>query len=145
MRFEVEDIEELVEVAKSIIEKAPTDILTFEGEMGAGKTTLIKAICRELQCVEEANSPTFSIVNEYLSGQGEPVYHFDFYRIEDPEEAMDFGVEEYWDSGHLCLVEWPERVSSILPQAVTVIRIEVVNSTRIIEMETEWPATNPNS
>ena len=103
--------------------------------MGAGKTTLIKAICRELNCTEEASSPTFGIINEYLRDHGEPVCHFDFYRLEEPREALDLGVEEYFESGHLCLIEWPERIGSILPQEAMVIRIKVVHSTRIIEME----------
>ena len=136
MRFEVRDESELLNVAEKILNQTPYPLMVFYGKMGAGKTTLIKAFCLVLNCAEEASSPTFGIVNEYLSGNGEPVYHFDFYRLDDAEEALDFGIEEYWDSGHLCLMEWPERVMAFLPQAVTVIRIEVVNSTRIIEMET---------
>lgn len=136
MRFEVLHESELNDVAKTIVDQAPHPNILLFGEMGAGKTTLVKAICRYLECAEEANSPTYGIVNEYMSGTGNPVYHFDFYRLNEPEEALDFGAEEYWDSGQLCLMEWPERVMAILPQAVTIIRIEVVNSTRIIEMET---------
>lgn len=136
MRFEAREPEELNEVARAILDHHTHPLLAFYGEMGAGKTTLIKAICRALKCTEEAHSPTYGLVNEYQSGNGEPIYHFDFYRLDSPEEAMDFGVEEYFDSGHLCLMEWPERIGPIVPQAHTKIRIEVVNSVRIIEMET---------
>ncbi|CCH55510.1 protein of unknown function UPF0079 [Fibrisoma limi BUZ 3] len=87
----------------------------FEGEMGAGKTTLIKALCRALGVVSMVQSPTFSIVNEYTTHEGRPVYHFDCYRLRNEAEALDIGMEEYFDSGNYCFVEWPERVSSLWP------------------------------
>ncbi len=99
--------------------------IAFNAPMGAGKTTFISAICRCLGAEDEASSPTFSLVNEYPLGgvvaekyadyQGKPVYHFDFYRIETPEEALDMGLDDYWDSGALCLMEWAENVEQFLP------------------------------
>jgi len=90
-------------------------IICFEGEMGAGKTTLIRALCAELGVEDEVSSPTFALVNEYRDGRGQPIYHFDFYRIDSEEEAARLGTAEYFDSGYLCLVEWPSRVAGLLP------------------------------
>ncbi|NVO85722.1 tRNA (adenosine(37)-N6)-threonylcarbamoyltransferase complex ATPase subunit type 1 TsaE [Hymenobacter terrestris] len=90
-------------------------ILCFEGEMGAGKTTFIKALCRELGVVDKVSSPTFALVNEYRTAADVPVYHFDFYRLDEPAEAEGIGASEYFDSGYLCLVEWPGRVAPLLP------------------------------
>lgn len=99
-------------------------IWLFQGEMGAGKTTFIKAICKELNVVEQVSSPTFSIVNEYETQSGSVVYHFDFYRLKSESEAQDIGVDEYFYSGNLCLIEWPEKISSILPDKFLLIRLE---------------------
>ena len=90
-------------------------VYAFYGSMGAGKTTFISAVCRVLGVEDEVASPTFTIVNEYLTGDGRPVYHFDFYRIEKISEALDIGYEEYMDSGELCFMEWPEKIEPILP------------------------------
>ncbi|WP_019949373.1 tRNA (adenosine(37)-N6)-threonylcarbamoyltransferase complex ATPase subunit type 1 TsaE [Hymenobacter aerophilus] len=90
-------------------------IICFEGEMGAGKTTFIKALCRELGVAEEVSSPTFALVNEYRTAANAPVYHFDFYRLDEPAEAEQIGASEYFDSGYLCLIEWPGRVQPLLP------------------------------
>lgn len=90
-------------------------VYAFYGSMGAGKTTFISAVCRVLGVEDEVASPTFTIVNEYLTGDGRPVYHFDFYRIEKISEALDIGYEEYMDSGELCFMEWPEKIEQILP------------------------------
>ncbi len=110
-------IEDLPEVAKKVIASAGTrKIWIFEGEMGAGKTTLIKAICKELGVLSNVQSPTYSIVNEYLTDLGETIYHFDFYRLKNESEALDFGVEEYFDSGNICLLEWAEKIESLLPE-----------------------------
>ena len=110
-------IEDLGIIAKKVIEEAKTKtIWIFEGEMGAGKTTLIKAICKELGVMSHVQSPTFSIVNEYLTNEGETIYHFDFYRLKKEEEALDFGIEEYFDSGNICLLEWAEKIESLLPE-----------------------------
>jgi tRNA threonylcarbamoyladenosine biosynthesis protein TsaE len=89
-------------------------IWTFDGEMGAGKTTLIKAVCKQLGVVDEVSSPTFSLVNEYKTTIGKTIYHFDFYRIKNIEEVYDIGYEDYFFSGNICLIEWPEKVSELL-------------------------------
>ena len=91
-------------------------VFAFYGDMGAGKTTFIKAVCEQLGVEETITSPTFAIVNEYRCGSGEPIYHFDFYRINKLEEAFDFGYEDYFYSGNLCFIEWPQLVEPILPQ-----------------------------
>lgn len=97
----------------------------FHGSMGAGKTTFIAALCRVLGMDDEASSPTFSIVNEYHSAEGgAPVYHFDFYRIETPEEALDLGLDDYFESDSLCLMEWPENVEPLLPDDLVDVTIE---------------------
>ena len=89
-------------------------IWTFKGEMGAGKTTLIKSICKKLGVIDEVSSPTFSLVNEYKTKNGETIYHFDFYRIKSIHEAYDIGIEEYFESGNICLIEWPNMIEEIL-------------------------------
>ena len=89
-------------------------IWTFKGEMGTGKTTLIKSICKTLGVIDEVSSPTFSLVNEYITQNGKTVYHFDFYRIKSINEAYDMGIEEYFESGNICLIEWPNMVDEIL-------------------------------
>ena|SRR5690554_5610245 len=120
------DKEQLPAVARRIIEYCKGEnIWIFNGRMGAGKTTLIKEIARQFQVEEIVSSPTFSIVNEYNDGQGKPVYHFDFYRIEDQEEALELGVEEYFYSGNYCWIEWAERISAYIPEKFALITIEV--------------------
>ena len=110
-------------------------LFAFYGQMGAGKTTLIKAICRQLGVTEEVNSPTFAIVNEY-EGTNQTIYHFDFYRINRPEEALDFGLYDYFDSGNPCLMEWPEYIEPLLPEDTIKIEITVIdNNTRKIKMD----------
>lgn len=90
-------------------------VFLLYGEMGVGKTTFVSEVCRQLGITDEVSSPTFSIVNEYQSKTGVTVFHFDFYRLEDESEAMDIGVEEYFYSGNYCLIEWPEKIPSLLP------------------------------
>lgn len=90
-------------------------VVAFEGEMGAGKTTLIRALCAALGIADDISSPTFALVNEYRDGRGAPVYHFDFYRLDSVDEAARIGAAEYFDSGYLCLVEWPARAEQLLP------------------------------
>lgn len=104
------------QLATAIAESGQT-IVAFAGEMGAGKTTLIRALGAALGVADEVSSPTFALVNEYRDGRGQPVYHFDFYRLDSEEEAARLGVAEYFDSGYLCLVEWPARVAGLLPPA----------------------------
>ena len=98
-------------------------ILAFYGAMGAGKTTFIKAICNALGVKDNVNSPTFTLINEYSSSRGFPVYHFDFYRINKLSEAYDIGAEEYFAGSGLCLIEWPEKIEEILPQDVIKVTI----------------------
>ena len=100
-------------------------VIAFYRSMGAGKTTFITALCEALGVRDVVNSPTFTIVNEYRDGAGEPVYHFDFYRINRLSEALDIGLYEYFDSGALCLVEWPEMIEELLPEDVLKVQILV--------------------
>ena len=119
---------ELPEVAKKIVASAKSKVICFHGPMGAGKTTLIKALVKELGGAGNANSPTFGIVNEYHTTSNELLgYHFDFYRLEDEEEALDFGVEEYLYSGAWVFIEWPEKVPSYIPEDCTNLFIEIVD------------------
>jgi len=104
------------EVAKKLITAYPqSKVFAFYGEMGAGKTTLIKALCRVLDVRDVTSSPSFGLINEYLTGQGDSIYHFDFFRIENLEEVFDIGYEEYIYSGDYCFLEWPELIEKILP------------------------------
>jgi tRNA threonylcarbamoyladenosine biosynthesis protein TsaE len=105
-------------------------IWIFKGEMGAGKTTLIKSIAKSLGVQDGVSSPTFSIVNEYQSVTEGVVYHFDFYRIDDPREALEIGVEEYFYSGKICLIEWAEKVAQFLPEKFFFISIEPETKSR---------------
>ena len=119
---------QLTEVADSIIPiLRQTPVACFYGEMGAGKTTLIKVICEQLGVVDSMSSPTFSIVNEYRTMEDAPIYHFDFYsRIEKVQEALDVGAEEYFYSEEICLIEWPERIEPIIPDIHLKISIKLV-------------------
>ncbi|WP_035565762.1 tRNA (adenosine(37)-N6)-threonylcarbamoyltransferase complex ATPase subunit type 1 TsaE [Hymenobacter sp. IS2118] len=110
------------------IAEAGCPVVAFEGEMGAGKTTLIRALAALLGVTDDVSSPTFSLVNEYRNGSDQPVYHFDFYRIDSTEEAERMGAAEYLDSGYLCLVEWPARVADLLPQPRLEVRLTVVSA-----------------
>ena len=109
-------------------------LVAFYAPMGAGKTTFITAICKKLGVQEDAvSSPTFAIVNEYRTGSGEPLYHFDFYRIENVAEALDIGIFEYFDSGALCLMEWPENIEQLLPDDTLKVHISVnPDETRVL-------------
>lgn len=112
----INDLSEIKKVAREFIAlMGDNTVFAFRGSMGAGKTTFIKAVCLELGVTDVINSPTFAIVNEYRSGSGELIYHFDFYRINKTEEAYDFGYEDYFYSGALCFIEWPEKIDSLLP------------------------------
>lgn len=119
-------LDEIDEAAQAVLEWGKNrSVWLFEGEMGAGKTTFIKALCRRLGVVSGVQSPTFALVNEYATASGEVIYHFDFYRIKTETEALDLGVEEYFDSGNFCFVEWPSKIPSLWPLDYLTVRIEV--------------------
>lgn len=129
MEILVDDLAQLDKVAKQIVETFPEDrVFLFYGKMGAGKTTLINALCKALAVTDTTSSPTFSIVNEYASGAG-AIYHFDFYRLNKEEEALDLGYEEYFYSNQYCFVEWPEKIPNLLPSDARSIHIEVLSPT----------------
>lgn len=98
-------------------------VFAFFGPMGVGKTTFIKALCNELGVIEIVTSPTFALVNEYQTGKGDVIFHFDFYRIEKIEEVYDFGYEDYFFSGNYCFIEWPDKVAEILPKEVVFVQM----------------------
>ncbi len=124
MKFVITDPSELEQVSNYLIENHfDSKIWVFNGEMGAGKTTLIKTLCENLKVIDIVNSPTFSIVNEYLTDTEETIYHFDFYRIEEEKEAVDIGTDEYFYSGDLCLIEWAEKIPSMIPSKYIEINI----------------------
>lgn len=118
-------LKDLSEIAKSIIETAQHKVLLFIGEMGVGKTTLIKQLCKELGSKDNISSPTFSLVNEY-NAKDEFIYHFDFYRIEDEEEALDIGLEDYLYSNNWCFIEWPQNIKNLLPLDAIEIHLSIL-------------------
>lgn len=123
-------LDEIDQVAKQIINGSKHKIFLFYGAMGAGKTTLIKEIIKELGCAENISSPTFSIVNEYLTEEKAPIYHFDFYRIKDPYEALDLGFEDYLQTEGWIFIEWPEKINIFLPLNAHSANIESLNGSK---------------
>ncbi|WP_242204667.1 tRNA (adenosine(37)-N6)-threonylcarbamoyltransferase complex ATPase subunit type 1 TsaE [Aestuariivivens insulae] len=121
------DLDQVEDVANELITNVNSKVLLFQGEMGAGKTTLIKAIVKALGSQDEVNSPTFSIVNEYESNNG-IIYHFDLYRIKDIEEAYNFGIEDYLYSDGWILIEWPDKIKPILSEGFNEIELDIVSS-----------------
>ncbi|TDB65099.1 tRNA (adenosine(37)-N6)-threonylcarbamoyltransferase complex ATPase subunit type 1 TsaE [Arundinibacter roseus] len=118
------ELSELEEVAAQLLSFAGNiPVWLFSGEMGIGKTTLIKAICQKLQVQDAVHSPTFSLVNEYKSSLNKTIFHFDFYRIKDEVEAYDMGAEEYLDSGNYCFIEWPDKIESLWPDTYVMIEL----------------------
>lgn len=116
MKLYIKSLETIAQTAHEFVEQmGDNTVFAFHGKMGAGKTTFIKAICEALGVEDTINSPTFAIINEYRSKTGELVYHFDFYRINKQEEAFDLGYEDYFYSGSLCFIEWPEKIEELLP------------------------------
>ncbi|MCD4711042.1 MAG: tRNA (adenosine(37)-N6)-threonylcarbamoyltransferase complex ATPase subunit type 1 TsaE [Bacteroidales bacterium] len=128
-------LQEIDEAARSFLEAVgEVAVIAFFGEMGAGKTTFIQALCRNLGITVEVTSPTFSLVNEYFTPEGASIFHFDLYRIETLEELFDMGYEEYFYSGSLCLIEWPEKANSLIPDDA--LRVNIVigeNESRLIQ------------
>lgn len=126
MEIVIKNIDEIGCAARQFVDAMGDQTLfAFYGEMGAGKTTFIKAICDALGVQDVVNSPTFSIVNDYETDNGRHVYHFDFYRLKTPQEALDFGIEEYFASGEICLMEWPEEIGSLLPDDAAKVHVSV--------------------
>lgn len=126
MRLEIKDKRHLQQAAVHLLKQtAGKRIYAFYGPMGAGKTTIIKSVCNELGAVDIISSPTFTLVNEYMTDKGEILYHIDFYRIKKVEEVYDFGIEDYLSGEHYCFMEWPELVESILPDDIIRVRITV--------------------
>ena len=126
MEIKIQDMEDLPRAAAKLLDAiGDRRIVALQGKMGAGKTTLVAEMMRLLKMDDEASSPTFAIANEYNSSEtGQTVYHFDFYRLESSEEAYDIGIEDYWDSGNLCLMEWTENIKDILPDDTLFVEIE---------------------
>lgn len=127
-------IKDLPNIAGMVLTNASTKTLLFYGDMGVGKTTLIKELAKKLGVQDTLSSPTYSIVNEYLL-DSDKLYHFDFYRIKNEEEAMDLGIEEYFETNHWKLIEWPEKISNLLPEENTKIQLTInLNGSRTINV-----------
>ena len=128
--FTIQSLDELGAVAEALIETmSEASVFAFFGSMGAGKTTFIKTLCKKLGVENVVNSPTFAIVNEYENPKGEPIFHFDFYRLEKAQEAIDIGYQEYVESGYLCLMEWPEKIENLLPENCVYVYIQAEDDT----------------
>lgn len=136
LKNQSEGLADLPDVAKWILEKSKEDIILLDGPMGAGKTTLIKALCQVMEVEDEVSSPTYSLVNEYYSPTYGTVFHFDLYRIDDEAEALDMGIEEYLYSGNKCLIEWPEKISNLLPDECATVEISLEGTTRQFLLKT---------
>ena len=140
--LEIKNLSSIGEAAKKFVESIGKHrVFAFNGKMGAGKTTFIKAICKELGVLDTINSPSFAIINEYRSDiTGDNIYHFDFYRINSIQEATNIGTEDYFDSGSLCFIEWPEKVEPLLPDdTVWVDIVEQEDGTRIVDRSERKP------
>lgn len=139
--IEISSLKDIDKAAIEFIDKIRENkIFAFIGEMGVGKTTLIKSICEKLGVIENVNSPTFSIVNEYTTKTNKIIYHFDCYRLKNIEEALEIGIEEYLYSGNLCFIEWPDKIASLLPDNLIEVNIkELENGKRIVYLkEKKW-------
>ena len=119
-------LDQIQEVAEQIIALNPKKIILFNGEMGVGKTTLIKQLCKSLGVKDATSSPTFSLVNEYYTSNNQIVYHFDFYRLNKETEALDIGVDDYLYSGNWCFIEWSEKIASLIPEEHSAVTIELL-------------------
>ncbi len=132
-KIEIDSLSQLERVAQTILDNLDgRTIVLLRGGMGAGKTTLVRAIAECAGSNDSVTSPTFAIVNQYLTPHEDVIYHFDMYRIDKIEEALDFGVEEYLTSGDLCLIEWPEKIEELLPQDAMTVTIEAPSPTERI-------------
>jgi tRNA threonylcarbamoyladenosine biosynthesis protein TsaE len=137
MTFSIHSLNTIKQTAQSLLAYCKGhSVFAFYGEMGVGKTTLIKAMCEELGVSDFTNSPSFAIVNEYQTTEGKTIYHFDFYRINTPHEALDMGYEDYIYSGYICLIEWPEKITTLLPNDfVKVLITENEDGTRTLKIQ----------
>lgn len=126
-------LDEIENTARTIVAKNPNKVILFHGDMGAGKTTFIKQLAKELGVTEATSSPTFSLVNEYHTVDNTIVYHFDFYRLKNETEALDMGVDEYLYSGNWCFIEWAENIPNLIPDSHSVITIkEIAGGKRLL-------------
>ena len=123
-------LEDLSEIARELIASVKNKTLLFYGQMGVGKTTLIKEICKALKVQDTISSPTFSLVNEYQTIDNSKVFHFDFYRITDEEEALDMGIEDYLYNNDWCLIEWPENIENLLPLDAVEIHLSILDDNK---------------
>ncbi len=130
------NLDEIEIVTKQVLDANPEKVILFNGEMGAGKTTFIKALCKQLGVTNPTSSPTFSLVNEYQIAGNELVYHFDVYRLKNQNEALDMGIEDNVYSGNWCFIEWSETIPDLIPEKHSVITISVLNNNkRLIELK----------
>ena len=137
MTLTINTIEQLPQISRQLLDTYPEErFFAFFGKMGVGKTTLIKALCDHLGVQQNVCSPTFAIINEYCGGDGEPIYHFDFYRLKNLDEAFDIGYEEYFYSGCYCFTEWTEKIEPLLPDHYLRIEITEANGTRTLTATT---------
>ena len=132
-KITISDINDIERAASEFVQyisecDAQSNIFAFYGNMGAGKTTFITAICKVLGVEDTVNSPTFTIVNEYRAAKGFPIYHFDFYRINKLQEAYEIGIDEYFGGDGLCLIEWPEKIEELLPQDIVSVNIKTLEN-----------------
>lgn len=133
MIWKLHSLESLPSVADDFLRHfSSSRIFAFHGELGAGKTTFIKALCEQLGVKDAMSSPSFSLVNEYHDANGAPVYHFDLYRLRKPEEAFDIGFEEYLYSGNYCFIEWPEKAEELLPEETVHVFVKEEGGSRMI-------------
>jgi tRNA threonylcarbamoyladenosine biosynthesis protein TsaE len=129
-------LEEINEVAQQILDQNPNKVILFHGEMGIGKTTLIKVLAKKLGVIEATSSPTFSLVNEYQASNNQLVYHFDFYRINTETEALDMGVDDYLYSNNWCFIEWADKIPNLIPDSHSVITISLqADGKRILTLQ----------
>ncbi len=141
MELLIESLDQIDSAARDFVSlMGHNTVFALYGTMGAGKTTFIKAVCRALGVEDEVNSPTFAIINEYETADGNPVYHFDFYRVKSLREAMDIGCQDYFHSGHLCFIEWPELVEPLLPSDAVKVVCEALPKNPEHSLRIHWDA-----
>ena len=129
-------LQQIEEVAQKILANNPNKIILFHGEMGVGKTTLIKQLCKTLGVISATSSPTFSLVNEYETESQQIIYHFDFYRVNKESEALDMGIDEYLYSGNWCFIEWAEKIPNLIPETHSVIVIsQLSDGNRLLQLK----------